>query len=175
MPASRWCTASTLFEGARGPTSSICCRSLFITAQRMFYTGLLAQAQLTGWVTALNILSSPCRATALIAAVDVVPRRLLGIVGPMLDHAVEVFLVMHLCRWSSWPQLLPRHADGVAAPAAWQSAARFGCSPSPRWRKRPTSACGSITSRPPHPPARIRGGDSRRTIGHTRVGRLAAA
>ena len=54
---------------------------LFITAQRMFYTGLLVQAQLTGWVTALNAVFLAASVVALVTGFAIGLAPVLTIVG----------------------------------------------------------------------------------------------
>lgn len=54
---------------------------LFITAQRMFYTGLLVQAQLTGWVTTLNGVFLAAAVTALVIGFGMGLAPVLTIVG----------------------------------------------------------------------------------------------
>ena len=54
---------------------------LFITAQRMFYTGLLVQAQLTGWVTTLNAVFLAASVVALVTGFAIGLAPVLTIVG----------------------------------------------------------------------------------------------
>ena len=89
---------------------------LFITAQRMFYTGLLVQAQLTGWVTTLNAVFLAAAVIALVVGFALGLEPVVTIVGAQtiagLLHWALTALVYRL--QYRWPVTLEHETLTVA-------------------------------------------------------------
>ena len=89
---------------------------LFITAQRMFYSGLLVQAQLTGWVTTLNAVFLAASVAALVAGFMVGLAPEITIVGAQtLAGLVHWALTALVIRYRYRGPLKPEHGDLTVA------------------------------------------------------------
>ena len=85
---------------------------LFITVQRLFYTGLLVQAQLTGWVTLLNAVFLATSVAALVAGFAAGLTPVVTVVGAQtlaggLHWTLSAVVVRYRYRWP----VTPEHAD----------------------------------------------------------------
>ena len=85
---------------------------LFITAQRMFYVGLLVQAQLTGWVTLLNAVFLGVSVAALVAGFALGLTPVYTVVGAQtLAGLLHWLLTALVFRYRyRWP-VTPEHQD----------------------------------------------------------------